>query len=137
MSADEKRLGMAGWSLLMGLKWFVHPSCYGGTSFDIRAFGLLCLLIQRDSWHEGLCIFMPADVYRLGMASLSLRMGLKWFVHSSHRGGTPFDVRAFAPSCSLIQQDIWPELMRAVFSCLLARRNLVWLVGLGHEIMKG
>jgi hypothetical protein len=26
MPANEKRLGIAGWSLLMGLKWFVHPS---------------------------------------------------------------------------------------------------------------
>jgi hypothetical protein len=109
MSAGKKRLSMAGWSLLTGLKWFGHPSHQGGTSFDIRAFALSCLHIQQDSWHEGLCIFMSADKQRLGMAGWSLLMGLKWFVHPSHQGGTSFDIRAFALLSLLIQRDSWHE----------------------------
>jgi hypothetical protein len=122
MSTDEKRLGMAGWSLLMGLKRFIQPSHHGGTSFNIRAFALLCLLIQQDSWHEGLCTFMSANKKRLGMAGWSLLTGLKWFGHPSHQGGTSFDIRAFASETLG---------MRAfVYLCLLIRRDLVGLVGL-------
>jgi hypothetical protein len=71
MCADEERLGMAGLSLLIGLKWFVQPSNHGGIA-DVKAFAPSLFLFIWDLVQlEGLyLIILP---FKVGLVRKPLR----------------------------------------------------------------